>query len=87
MLTVAIHDFSSQNVRVDATFDKDYFHVYSSSVNGTYHRVKTLKRGNTVIDGHLRAVLLDVRESDKDLIKSYFQPDVFGPLTFFMKHL
>ena len=54
-------------MRVDTTFDKDYFHVYSSSVNGTYHRVKTLKRGNTVIDGHLRAVLLDVRESDKKI--------------------
>ena len=51
-------------------------------MNGTYHRVKTLKRGNTVIDGHLRAVLLDVRESDKDLNKSYFQPNI-GPLTFF----
>lgn len=50
----------SQNVRVDATFDPEYFHVYSPSVNGTYHTVKTLKRGNTVIDGHLRAVLLDV---------------------------
>lgn len=51
---------SSQNVRVDATFDKEYFDVFWSSPNGTYHTVKTLKRGNTLIDGHLRAVLLDV---------------------------
>lgn len=52
--------FLFQNVRVIATFDESYFEVYTSSVNGTYHTVKTLQRGYTTIHGHLKAVIIAV---------------------------
>ena len=49
-----------KNVRVEAAFDTEYFQVYSSSINGTYHEVKALKRGTTVIEGQLKGCFLDV---------------------------
>ncbi|KAL8601946.1 hypothetical protein ACOMHN_008438 [Nucella lapillus] len=51
--------YPSDNVRVRATFPTDYFEVLFSSENGTYHRVRTLLRGQTVIDGELHAVVED----------------------------
>lgn len=49
-----------QNVRVRAAFPLDYFELLFSSENGTYHRVRTLLKGDTIIDGELDAVIGDV---------------------------
>lgn len=46
-----------QNIRIDADIPKEYFKVLESSVNGSYHRVKTLKRGQVLIDGALTSVV------------------------------
>lgn len=52
--------FVFQNLRVEAQFPEEYFQVLESSRNGTYHIVKTLKKGFTDIEGQLRAVLREV---------------------------
>lgn len=47
----------SQNIRIETTFPAEYFEVLHSSVNGSHHHVKALKRGQTLIDGTLKAVV------------------------------
>ncbi|XP_043080989.1 nuclear pore membrane glycoprotein 210 [Puntigrus tetrazona] len=49
--------YLSDNIRIEATFPTEYFEVLDSSVNGSYHHVKALKRGQTIIDGTLKAVV------------------------------
>ncbi|KAK6473904.1 nuclear pore membrane glycoprotein 210-like [Huso huso] len=49
--------YLSDNIRIDADIPKEYFKVLESSVNGSYHRVKTLKRGQVLIDGALTSVV------------------------------
>lgn len=46
-----------QNVRIDAVFPSDYFETLESSVNGSYHRVRALKEGQTLIDATLKSVV------------------------------
>lgn len=45
-----------QNVRISTVFPKEYFEVLESSVNGSYHHVRPLKDGLTLIDATLTAV-------------------------------
>uniref|UniRef100_A0AAY4EK95 BIG2 domain-containing protein n=1 Tax=Denticeps clupeoides TaxID=299321 RepID=A0AAY4EK95_9TELE len=47
----------SDNIRIDAVFPQQYFKVLQSSLNGSYHIVKALKSGQTVIDGTLESVV------------------------------
>ncbi|CAL1542005.1 unnamed protein product, partial [Lymnaea stagnalis] len=49
--------YPSDNVRVVTEFPTAYFKVFYSSKNGTYHRVKALMKGETVIDGTLVSVI------------------------------
>lgn len=52
--------FFLQNVRIDTGFPLEYFELQESSQNGSYHRVKALKAGLTLIDASLSAVVDDV---------------------------
>uniref|UniRef100_A0A673J3B3 Nuclear pore membrane glycoprotein 210-like n=1 Tax=Sinocyclocheilus rhinocerous TaxID=307959 RepID=A0A673J3B3_9TELE len=45
--------YLSDNIRIETMFPTEYFEVLHSSVNGSYHHVKALKRGQTIIDGTL----------------------------------
>ncbi|XP_064156387.1 nuclear pore membrane glycoprotein 210 [Anguilla rostrata] len=62
-VTVLVFDKSSNrvhlanNIRIDAAFQKEYFQVLESSLNGSYHRVRTRKAGQTGIDAALRSVV------------------------------
>ncbi|XP_031701211.1 nuclear pore membrane glycoprotein 210 isoform X2 [Anarrhichthys ocellatus] len=47
----------SDNVRIDTGFPSEYLELLESSVNGSYHRVKALKEGLTLIDATLKAVV------------------------------
>uniref|UniRef100_A0AAR2LXC3 BIG2 domain-containing protein n=1 Tax=Pygocentrus nattereri TaxID=42514 RepID=A0AAR2LXC3_PYGNA len=47
----------SDNIRIETTFPKEFFEVLESSLNGSYHRVKALKHGQTIIDGTLKSVV------------------------------
>ncbi|XP_002667606.3 nuclear pore membrane glycoprotein 210 [Danio rerio] len=49
--------YLSDNIRIETTFPAEYFEVLESSVNGSYHHVKAVKQGQTVIDGTLKAVV------------------------------
>uniref|UniRef100_UPI0037E7A905 nuclear pore membrane glycoprotein 210 n=1 Tax=Semicossyphus pulcher TaxID=241346 RepID=UPI0037E7A905 len=47
----------SDNVRISTGFPEEYFELQQSSLNGSYHHVKALKEGLTVIDATLTAVV------------------------------
>uniref|UniRef100_A0A3Q3KNL9 BIG2 domain-containing protein n=1 Tax=Monopterus albus TaxID=43700 RepID=A0A3Q3KNL9_MONAL len=49
--------YLSDNVRIGTGFTAEYFEVLESSLNGSYHRVKALKEGLTLIDATLTAVV------------------------------
>ncbi|XP_076022576.1 nuclear pore membrane glycoprotein 210 [Genypterus blacodes] len=49
--------YLSDNIRIDTVFPAEYFKILETSPNGSYHRVKTLKDGQTLIDATLRAVV------------------------------
>ncbi|XP_056100665.1 nuclear pore membrane glycoprotein 210 [Rhinichthys klamathensis goyatoka] len=49
--------YLSDNIRIETTFPSEYFVVLESSVNGSYHHVRALRRGQTGIDGTLKAVV------------------------------
>ncbi|KAK5613945.1 hypothetical protein CRENBAI_014064 [Crenichthys baileyi] len=48
--------YLSDNVRISTVFPEEYFEVLESSVNGSYHHVRSLKDGLTLIDATLKAV-------------------------------
>ncbi|KAM4721755.1 LOW QUALITY PROTEIN: nuclear pore membrane glycoprotein 210 [Rhinophrynus dorsalis] len=58
-VTIDVYDKSSNkvylsdNIRIEAKIPKEYFEVLESSLNGSYHRVKAIKSGQTVIDAAL----------------------------------
>ncbi|XP_020785442.2 nuclear pore membrane glycoprotein 210 isoform X2 [Boleophthalmus pectinirostris] len=47
----------SDNVRIDTVFPAEYFETLDSSLNGSYHRVKALNEGLTLIDATLTSVV------------------------------
>lgn len=49
--------YLSDNVRIDTTFPSEYFEILDSSLNGSYHHVRALKEGLTLIDATLKAVV------------------------------
>ncbi|XP_070695859.1 nuclear pore membrane glycoprotein 210 isoform X2 [Pempheris klunzingeri] len=49
--------YLSDNVRIVTGFPAEYFELQESSLNGSYHRVKALKEGLTLIDATLSAVV------------------------------
>ncbi|KAM9324460.1 nuclear pore membrane glycoprotein 210 [Gastrophryne carolinensis] len=62
-VTIDIYDKSSNkvylsdNIRIEAKIPKEYFEVLESSLNGSYHRVKALKSGQTIIDAALTCMV------------------------------
>uniref|UniRef100_A0A8C5QI72 Nucleoporin 210 n=1 Tax=Leptobrachium leishanense TaxID=445787 RepID=A0A8C5QI72_9ANUR len=61
-ITIDVYDKSSNklylsdNVRIEAKLPQEFFKV-ESSLNGSYHRVQTLKSGQTVIDAVLTSIV------------------------------
>ncbi|KAG7521448.1 hypothetical protein JOB18_048637 [Solea senegalensis] len=49
--------YLSDNVRIDTGFPAEYFEPLESSLNGSYHRVRALKDGLTLIDATLKNVV------------------------------
>lgn len=60
LTSVCGFDLIFQNVRINTGFPAEYFEVKESSLNGSYHRVKALKEGLTLIDATLSAVVDEV---------------------------
>ncbi|CAL8275956.1 unnamed protein product, partial [Boreogadus saida] len=49
--------YLSDNVRIRTVFPGEYFEVVESSLNGSYHRIKAQRDGQTLIDATLRSVV------------------------------
>ncbi|XP_028906828.1 nuclear pore membrane glycoprotein 210 [Ornithorhynchus anatinus] len=62
-ITIEVYDKSSNkvylsdNIRIATVLPQEYFEVLKSSQNGSYHQVKAIKRGQTVIDAALTSVV------------------------------
>ncbi|NWS42125.1 PO210 protein, partial [Probosciger aterrimus] len=62
-ITIEVFDKSSNKVylsdsiRINAELPKEYFEVLKSSLNGSYHYVKAIKKGQTVLDAALTSVV------------------------------
>ncbi|XP_013866027.1 nuclear pore membrane glycoprotein 210 [Austrofundulus limnaeus] len=48
--------YLSDNIRIDTVFPVEYFEILQSSPNGSYHHVRALRDGLTLIDATLKAV-------------------------------
>ncbi len=64
-----------QNVRINTSFPAEYFELQESSLNGSYHRVKALKEGLTLIDATLTAVVDEVSLIAAVTPLTVFQPE------------
>nr|XP_015823657.2 nuclear pore membrane glycoprotein 210 isoform X1 [Nothobranchius furzeri] len=51
--------YLSDNVRISTVFPVEYFEILESSLNGSYHHVRAVKDGLTLIDATLGAVVDD----------------------------
>ncbi|NXW83436.1 PO210 protein, partial [Alopecoenas beccarii] len=62
-ITIEVYDklnnkvYLSDNIRIDAKLSEEYFEVLKSSLNGSYHYVKAIKKGQTIIDAALTSVV------------------------------
>uniref|UniRef100_A0A7N4NSS5 Nucleoporin 210 n=1 Tax=Sarcophilus harrisii TaxID=9305 RepID=A0A7N4NSS5_SARHA len=62
-ITIEVYDKSSNkvylsdNIRINTALPREYFEVLKSSQNGSYHQVKAIKKGQTVIDAALTSVV------------------------------
>ncbi|NXS92696.1 PO210 protein, partial [Jacana jacana] len=62
-ITVEVYDKSSnkvylsENIRINAELPKEYFEVQKSSLNGSYHHVKAIRKGQTAIDAALTSIV------------------------------
>ncbi|XP_015284400.1 PREDICTED: nuclear pore membrane glycoprotein 210 [Gekko japonicus] len=62
-ITIEVYDKSgnkvylSDNVRIDTYFAKEYFTVLQSSLNGSYHHVKAIREGQTIITASLTSIV------------------------------
>ncbi|MCI4387096.1 hypothetical protein PGIGA_G00070160 [Pangasianodon gigas] len=74
--------YLSDNVRIEPTFPEEFFEVLESSLNGSYHRVKAVKNGQTVIEGMLRAVV-DRRGTEHALpvpVRNEQDVEIYNPI-------
>ncbi|XP_025010313.2 nuclear pore membrane glycoprotein 210 isoform X3 [Gallus gallus] len=62
-ITIEVYDKSSNkvylsdNIRINTKLSEEYFEVLKSSLNGSYHYVKAIKKGQTIIDAALTSVV------------------------------
>ncbi|XP_078517577.1 nuclear pore membrane glycoprotein 210 [Lissotriton helveticus] len=87
-ITIDVYDKSSnkvylsENIRIDSTMSKEYFEVLESSLNGSYHRVKALKKGQTIID----AALISIVDQDGGVhtlpvpVRNQQEVEIYGPI-------
>uniref|UniRef100_A0A673Z9C5 Nucleoporin 210 n=1 Tax=Salmo trutta TaxID=8032 RepID=A0A673Z9C5_SALTR len=66
--------YLSDNIRIEAAFPEEYFEILESSLNGSYHRVKALKNGLTLIEAVLKSVVDQVSFKLKCLLMLCIYP-------------
>ncbi|XP_047662919.1 nuclear pore membrane glycoprotein 210 isoform X2 [Tachysurus fulvidraco] len=75
--------YLSDNIRIQPTFPKEFFEVLESSLNGSYHRVRVLKKGQTAVEGTLKAVV-DQRGIQHTLpvpVRNEQDVEIYNPIT------
>ncbi|KAH0630096.1 hypothetical protein JD844_012725 [Phrynosoma platyrhinos] len=88
-ITIEVYDKSSNkvylsdNLRIDVQFPKEYFKVLQSSLNGSYHYVKVMKEGHTVIS----ATLISIVDQDGGVhtlpvpVQNQQEVDIYVPIS------
>uniref|UniRef100_A0A8B9BSQ0 Nucleoporin 210 n=1 Tax=Anser brachyrhynchus TaxID=132585 RepID=A0A8B9BSQ0_9AVES len=62
-ITIEVYDKSSnkvylsENIRINTKLSEEYFEILKSSLNGSYHYVRAIKKGQTIIDAALTSVV------------------------------
>uniref|UniRef100_A0A8D0H3J3 Nucleoporin 210 n=1 Tax=Sphenodon punctatus TaxID=8508 RepID=A0A8D0H3J3_SPHPU len=62
-ITIEVYDKSSNkvylsdNIRIDTELSEEYFEILKSSLNGSYHHVKAIKKGQTFINAALTSIV------------------------------
>uniref|UniRef100_A0A8B9TXM7 Nucleoporin 210 n=1 Tax=Anas platyrhynchos TaxID=8839 RepID=A0A8B9TXM7_ANAPL len=62
-ITIEVYDklsnkvYLSENIRISTKFSEEYFEILKSSLNGSYHYVRAIKKGQTIIDAALTSVV------------------------------
>uniref|UniRef100_A0A7M4FRR3 Nucleoporin 210 n=1 Tax=Crocodylus porosus TaxID=8502 RepID=A0A7M4FRR3_CROPO len=87
-ITIEVYDRSSNkmylsdNIRINTELSKEYFEILKSSLNGSYHYVKAIKKGQTIIDAALTSVVDQVLRNQQEV--EIYVPIVLSPsiLTF-----
>lgn len=76
--------FISDNIQISTSFDEDYFQLLWSSKNGSYHRVKTLRKVKRTV---ITAVYTSIEILEKDMIHTFDRPisgqqeaEIFDPV-------
>ncbi|BFZ03901.1 hypothetical protein BsWGS_06940 [Bradybaena similaris] len=75
--------YPSDNVRVVGDFPAQYLQVLYSSINGTYHRVRALLKGETTIDGLLASIVGDagVEYTVSPQVRHSQNVEIYDPIT------
>ncbi|XP_060621976.2 nuclear pore membrane glycoprotein 210 [Anolis sagrei] len=88
-ITIEVFDKSgnkvylSDNLRIDVHFSREYFKVFQSSLNGSYHYVKVMKEGHTIIT----ATLISIVDQDGGVhtlpvpIQNEQEVDIYVPIS------
>uniref|UniRef100_A0A8C5D5A2 BIG2 domain-containing protein n=1 Tax=Gouania willdenowi TaxID=441366 RepID=A0A8C5D5A2_GOUWI len=72
--------YLSDNVRISTEFPVDYFEVLKSSVNGSYHHVRALREGLTLIHATLNAVVDEVSFFSHTYSIHYIDVEIYKPI-------
>uniref|UniRef100_A0A8B9ZLT8 Nucleoporin 210 n=1 Tax=Anas platyrhynchos TaxID=8839 RepID=A0A8B9ZLT8_ANAPL len=87
-ITIEVYDklsnkvYLSENIRISTKFSEEYFEILKSSLNGSYHYVRAIKKGQTIIDAALTSVVDQVLRNQQEV--EIYVPIVLSPsiLTF-----
>lgn len=88
-LTIEVYDkesnklYLSDDIRINTEIPTEYFEILETSLNGSYHHVRALKKGQTIIDASLINVV-----SQKGVVHSLLVPvrnqqevEIYNPIT------
>uniref|UniRef100_A0A8D2JFM4 Nucleoporin 210 n=1 Tax=Varanus komodoensis TaxID=61221 RepID=A0A8D2JFM4_VARKO len=88
-ITIEVYDKSSNklhlsdNLRIEAYLSEEYFRVLQSSLNGSYHYVKAIKDGHTILSASLTSIV----DQDGGVhtlpvpVQNEQEVDIYGPIT------
>uniref|UniRef100_A0A4W3IEM5 Nucleoporin 210 n=1 Tax=Callorhinchus milii TaxID=7868 RepID=A0A4W3IEM5_CALMI len=85
-VTIEVYDkesnklYLSDDIRISTEIPREYFEILESSLNGSYHRVRALKKGQTVIDATLANVVSQVSRSFDVYGSNQQEVELYNPI-------